>query len=123
MRLKVGTTKINVSGQRGFSRPDDFRREIDFAQDGSMYQTDFFHKKQWEIPLEVLAAHASRINEWHHSKNTITLYPNWTVGTPGSTINVRITNPQRPFQPIFHFADGSTTWARYEGATLVLREN
>ena len=123
MRLKVGTTKINVSGQRGYRRVDDFERIIDFAQDGSMYQTDFFHKEQYEIPLTVLAAQASRINQWHRDKEEITVYTNWSPGTPGRTISTRITNLQRPFQPIFDFADGSATWSSREGATLVLREN
>ena len=119
MRLTVSGTTIDFSPllTPEYDRPDDRDRRFFQADDAGRWYSDYGRKQDHVIALNnVQKTRADQLNTWWQGRTLLTFTPD-LVGTPGTTIFVRILNEQRPIQMSFQRG-----WqAQYKG-TLELHE-
>jgi len=116
MKLTYSTTDFLFSPRPGYAILQHREREQYAGINGDLNISEVYEQALYEIPLiAVPQADYANVYSWWDNMRKLTFTPDTAV--PGTTITVRIINPDDPLRMIF-----GTGWAgKYEG-TLRLHE-
>ncbi len=98
-----------------YTAPDNQKRLLKYAIDGTLHIIKPYKKHLYSIPLNnISSADATQIISWWESLTVLSFYPDLT-NTPDTYYSVNITNTEVPLSLMFPFSN------IYEGA-LQIRE-
>ena len=114
MRLTDGVNTVDFSPRPGYDAPEDRRRSVHKALDGTLYIYEWSNKQSYNIPVSNIdSTDTGYIESWWQDTDELTFTPD--LGSPGTTYTIQIVNSTSPLQKMFPH------WDIYEGE-LILRE-